>query len=114
MAAVADRVRGRARVAPRSAAPQPPAAQAAPPGCHDHRKSPPAKFSGSYDAYALVQAQEALQLTDDQYVRFVSRLKTLQETRRRHQQARNQIVQDLRRLDEPAGCHRDDGAFASG
>ena len=54
-----------------------------------------------YDAYALVQAQEALQLSDDQYVRFVARLKTLQETRRRHQQARNQIVQDLRRLTNP-------------
>jgi hypothetical protein len=54
-----------------------------------------------YDAYALVQAQEALQLSDDQYVRFVTRLKALQETRRRHQQARNQILQDLRRLTNP-------------
>jgi hypothetical protein len=54
-----------------------------------------------YDAYALVQAQEALQLSDDQYVRFVARLKALQETRRRHQQARNQILQDLRRLTNP-------------
>ena len=54
-----------------------------------------------YDAWALVQAQEALQLSDDQYVRFVTRLKTLQETRRRHLQARNQILQDLRRLTNP-------------
>jgi hypothetical protein len=54
-----------------------------------------------YDAYALVQAQEALQLSDDQYVKFVTRLKALQETRRRHQQARNQILQDLRRLTNP-------------
>jgi hypothetical protein len=51
-----------------------------------------------YDAFVLVQAQEALQLSDDQYGRFVTRLKSLQETRRRHQQARNQILQDLRRL----------------
>jgi hypothetical protein len=51
-----------------------------------------------YDAYALVQAQEALQLTDDDYVRFVARLKTLQEMRRRHNVARNRILQDLRRL----------------
>jgi hypothetical protein len=51
-----------------------------------------------YDAYALVQAQEALQLTDDHYVRFVARLKTLQEMRRRHIVARNRILQDLRRL----------------
>lgn len=54
-----------------------------------------------FEAFALVQAQEALQLSDDQYVRFVTRLKTLQETRRRHQQARNQILQDLRRLTNP-------------
>jgi len=54
-----------------------------------------------YDAYTLVQAQEALQLSDEQYIRFVTRLKTLQETRRRHQQARNQILQDLRRLTNP-------------
>lgn len=51
-----------------------------------------------YDAYALVQAQEALQLTDEHYVRFVARLKTLQEIRRRHVVARNRILQDLRRL----------------
>jgi phosphoglycolate phosphatase-like HAD superfamily hydrolase len=51
-----------------------------------------------YDAYALVQAQEALRLTDEHYVRFVARLKTLQEIRRRHVVARNRILQDLRRL----------------
>ena len=50
------------------------------------------------DAYALVQAQDALELNDTQYAQFVARLKKLQETRRRNQQARNQIIQDLRRL----------------
>jgi hypothetical protein len=54
-----------------------------------------------FEAYALVQAQEALQLTDAQYARFVTRLKTLQEARRRNQQARNQIMQDLRLLTNP-------------
>ncbi|PYR93509.1 MAG: hypothetical protein DMF84_08875 [Acidobacteria bacterium] len=59
-----------------------------------------------YDAYALVQAQDALQLTDEHYVRFVARLKTLQEIRRRHVVARNRILRDLRRLTNsqtPAG-----------
>jgi hypothetical protein len=59
-----------------------------------------------YDAYALVQAQEALQLTDDHYARFVARLKALQEIRRRHLVARNRILLDLRRLTNvqtPAG-----------
>ncbi len=54
-----------------------------------------------YDAYALVQAQEALQLSDEHYGRFVTRLKSLQETRRRHNASRNQILQDLRRLSNP-------------
>ena len=50
------------------------------------------------DGYALVQAQEALQLGDAQYGTFVTRLRKLQETRRRHQQGRNQILSELRRL----------------
>lgn len=54
-----------------------------------------------FDAYALVQAQDALQLNDAQYGTFVGRLKKLQETRRKNQQARNQIVQQLRRLAGP-------------
>ncbi len=58
----------------------------------------PAEVVGMLDAYALVQAQNALQLNDSQYGTFVGRLKTLQETRRRNQRARNQIVQELRRL----------------
>ena len=56
---------------------------------------------GMLDAYAVVQAQDALQLNDGQYGQFVERLKKLQETRRRNQQARNQIVQDLRQLAGP-------------
>jgi hypothetical protein len=50
------------------------------------------------DGYALVQAQDALRLNDEQYGRFVTRLRNLQETRRRNQQARNQIIAELRRL----------------
>lgn len=53
------------------------------------------------DAYAVVQAQQALQLNDGQYDQFVARLKKLQETRRRNQQTRNQIVQALRQLAGP-------------
>jgi hypothetical protein len=50
------------------------------------------------DAYAVVQAQDALELNDSQYGQFVSRLRKLQETRRRNQRARNQIIQELRKL----------------
>jgi hypothetical protein len=58
----------------------------------------PAEVIGMLDAWALVQAQDALQLTDAQYGQFVIRLKRLQETRRRSQRARNQILQELRKL----------------
>ncbi len=50
------------------------------------------------DAYAIVQAQNALQLDDEQYGRFVTRLKRLQEARRRGLQGRNRLVQELRKL----------------
>jgi hypothetical protein len=58
----------------------------------------PVEVVAMLDAYAVVQAQDALQLNDAQYGTFVARLKKLQETRRRNQQARNQILQDLRKL----------------
>lgn len=51
-----------------------------------------------FEAYTVLQAQEALGLSEAQYGRFVTRLKLLQEARRTHQQARNQILADLRRL----------------
>jgi hypothetical protein len=88
--------------------------QQPPPGTDDGLQ-PPAISAGEvqrlYDAYALVRAQEALQLSDDQYGRFVTRLKNLQETQRRHQQARNQILQDLRRLTSPQTGAGDEAAI---
>jgi len=53
------------------------------------------------DTYAIVRAQAELTLTDAQYAQFVTRLKRLQEARRRNQRERNQILQDLRRLTGP-------------
>ncbi len=61
----------------------------------------PGEVVAMLDAYAVVQAQDALQLNDTQYGPFVGRLKKLQETRRRNQRARNQIIQELRRLAGP-------------
>ena len=70
-----------------------------------------AEVVGMLDAYALVQAQNALQLNDSQYGAFVGRLKTLQETRRKNQRARNQIVQELRRLTAPQVTTLDEPAI---
>ena len=63
------------------------------------------------DTYAIVQAQDALQLTDTQYAPFVGRLKKLQETRRKNQQAHNQIVQELRRLTRQASLPADEAVI---
>ena len=52
------------------------------------------------DTYAIVQAQEVLQLTDDQYGQFVTRLKRLHQVRRQNTRARNHILQELRRLSQ--------------
>lgn len=63
----------------------------------------PAEVLNMLDAYALVQAEQALELKDTQYGEFVSRLKRLQDTRRRNLIARNRMVQELRRLTGPQG-----------
>ena len=53
------------------------------------------------DAYTAVQAQNALQLSDAQYGPFVTRLKRLQENRRRNNQIRNRLLQELRTMTAP-------------
>jgi hypothetical protein len=71
----------------------------------------PAQVARLLDAYVLVQAQESLQLTDAQYGQFVSRMKSLQEVRRRNQQARQRILQDLGRLSGDPGQKPDESAL---
>lgn len=61
----------------------------------------PIEVLNMLDAYALVQAQNALNLGDDKYGEFVGRLKKLQQTRRRMQQERNALLGELRRLTNP-------------
>jgi hypothetical protein len=61
----------------------------------------PAELASMLDAYAIVQAQSALQLNDDQFGQFVARLKRLQENRRRNTQARNRLLQQVRALVAP-------------
>jgi hypothetical protein len=58
----------------------------------------PAEIQRMFDAYALVQAQDQLQISDDQYPRFLSRFKGLQDIRRKALQEHTRIVNDLRRL----------------
>lgn len=50
-----------------------------------------------FDAFALVQAQRIMQLNDEQYARFFTRMKRVQDVRRQHQRQRIRIVNLLRR-----------------
>ena len=67
----------------------------------DERPLGPMEVLDMLDAYALVQAQRALELTDNQYGEFVARLRRLQQARRTHMQARNRIINELRQLTRP-------------
>lgn len=58
----------------------------------------PAEIQQMFDAYFLVQAQEVLQLRDDQYPRFLTRLRALQGIRRRAEIQRRQTINQLRRI----------------
>ena len=65
----------------------------------------PLEIQRLFDAYALVQAQEMLELSDEQYGQFVRELKALQEIRRTNEQERQRFMQRLVRLsnqDPPA------------
>lgn len=61
----------------------------------------PAELQRLFDAYVVMQAQEDLSLNDEQYPRFLSRVKILQDARRRADMERRRIVQELRRLTQP-------------
>src|SRR5260221_3035091 len=65
-----------------------------------------------FEAFTVLQAQDALQLSEAQYGRFVTRLKALQDTRRRHQQARNQMLAELRKLTNPQSGTGDEATIA--
>ena len=58
----------------------------------------PAEIQRMLDGYMLIQAQDVLQLTDEQFPRFLSRVRTWQETRRRTQGERQRMLQELRRM----------------
>ena len=82
--------------------------QAAPPG---EVMTSPAEIQRMLDGYMLIQAQEMLQLSDEQFPRFLSRVRALQETRRRTQGERLRMLQELRRTTAGRGAPIDEGAI---
>jgi Spy/CpxP family protein refolding chaperone len=83
--------------------------QGVPPGTPETMS--PGEFNRMFEAYALLQAQNQLKLTDEQYADFIVRLRGLQNARRRHQQSRQRLLQDLRRLTNPQNATTDEAAI---
>jgi hypothetical protein len=84
------------------------AAQAGPPDSErgqEGRRNPegppgiaPAEIQRMLDGYELMQAQKVLELSDEQFPRFLPRLRALQDARRRAQMQRIRVIQELRRM----------------
>jgi len=67
-----------------------------------------AELQRLFDAYTVMQAQEALQLDDVQFGQFLPKLKALQDTRRRNEQARVRLVGELARMTAPTATAGDE------
>ena len=102
---------------PASAQPQrgqrPPISTQAPapepqPGTGDPSALSAAQIQRWFDAFTVLQAQDALSLTEGQYGRFVTRFKALQDVRRKHQQQRARMLAELRKMTDPDGAVADD------
>ena len=70
----------------------------------------PAEIQRIFDGYMVVQVQDALGLSEQQFAQVVPRLKALQDARRRHQLERGRLLIELQRLTRPAGDRRPDDA----
>lgn len=65
-----------------------------------------------FDAFALVQAQRVLQLSDEQYQRFFVRMNRLQDLRGQQNRQRMRLLNELRRMTGPQG-NADDAALTT-
>lgn len=70
----------------------------------------PAEIQRLFDAYFVMEAQQTLGLSDQQYAPFLTRLKALQETRRRHLVSRAALLVDLARMSAPRAARSADDA----
>ncbi len=80
---------------------------APPPAAEDLR---PGEIQRLFDAYFVMEAQQALGLTDAQYAPFLTRLRALQNTRRRYLTSRAALLVDLARMTAPRAASRVDEA----
>lgn len=72
-----------------------------PPAPAESANMTPAEIQKLFDAYIVVESQRALDLSDTQYPQFIAKLRVVQDTRRRNQQERVQLMTRLQRLTAP-------------
>ena len=77
---------------------RPRAGGAAPPQPPVEQGVSPVQVQQMFDAYALMQAQEQLNISDDQFSAFLTRFKALQDVRRRMLQQRQRVLMEMRRI----------------
>lgn len=64
----------------------------------DNPNVTPAEIQRMFDSYALMQAQEQLKISDDQFPKFLSRFKALQDARRQGLQQRMRELNAIRQM----------------
>lgn len=67
-----------------------------------------AEVEQMFDALTLMQAEQTLQLSETQFPNFISKLRALQQQRRRYQQERRQTIQQLVKLTGQPAASSDD------
>src|SRR5438105_3575285 len=58
----------------------------------------PAEIQRLFEGFALVQAQQFLNISDDQYTKFLPRFMALQTARRQALQQRTRVLNEIRKL----------------
>ena len=71
----------------------------------------PGEIQRLFDAMLMADAQQALALSEKQYPNFITRLRTLQDTRRANLGQRVKLMADLQRLSNPRATTPDDAAL---
>ena len=71
----------------------------------------PGEIQRLFDAMLMADAQQALALSEKQYPDFITRLRTLQDTRRANLGQRVKLMADLQRLSNPRATTPDDAAL---
>jgi hypothetical protein len=75
----------------------------------DDQPVSPAEVQRLMDAYALMQAQDQLKISDEQFSQFLSRYKALQDIRRKALQEHARLVNEMRRILNGGGATDDAG-----